>query len=128
MLFIIHTGASVAPGFAAVQCIKVKTLKCFALSQHEIIISFSVIFSMILISSLSYIWPFNLGKYYDWPISPLNHQWLKIVILLGISILSASMGVEGMISTSCGVRKLLEAPRNKEDFEIYMDLKEELER
>lgn len=127
LLFTLHTGVSLALGFAAIQKIRVNTLGHFKIGAPEIISSLALVLLMVVISSMSYVIPFNSGKYYDWPRTPLNHQWIKLVLLLAISILSASCAVLGLILIGCIARKHSLPEPTKESIKIYFDLKEQME-
>ena len=128
LLFVIHTSASVALGAVAFQCVKLKTLKDFSVPRSEITLSFILVLAMMVISSTSYIFPFNLGGYYKWPISPLNHQWLKVILLLAISISAASIAVLGIILTGCAIRQTIARGIDADSVRFYFQLKEDLEK
>jgi hypothetical protein len=128
LLFVIHTSAAVALGTVAFQCVRFKTLKEFSVPRSEITLSFILVMVMMIVSSTSYIFPFNLGGYYKWPISPLNHQWFKIVLLLAISISAASIAVLGIILTGCAIRQTLATTIDASTVPVYFQLKEDLEK
>ena len=128
MLFIIHSGLAVSLGLAAYQTLRLHIEPKFPLKKGEVIVSIILVLAMVFVSSCSYIFLFNAGNYFTWPKLPLNHMWAKVILLLAISILSASIGVLGLIFIGCYCRKLVSAPISEDSIEIYNQLKDLIER
>jgi hypothetical protein len=128
MLFIIHTGMATALGLGAFQMLKLNILSKFTLKPFEITVSAVLVGAMILVSSASYILPFESGNYYHWPRLPLNNLWFKVILLLAISIFSAGLGVLGLIFIGCYCRKLILEQLPENAIELYNELKDYMER
>ncbi|XHR96168.1 hypothetical protein ACFJIV_05660 [Mucilaginibacter sp. UC70_90] len=126
MLFTIHTGAAVALGLAAYQKLR-KNFNTSQIDQKEVVISLILVLLMMIISSTSYIVPFNSGGYYHWPAIPLNHMWPKIILLLAISISAAGVSVLGLILSGCACMKLVREEFQENIIERYFELKEAME-
>ena len=126
MLFTIHNSIAIALGLAAFQ--KLKSFNLLSIGKTEISISLFLVLVMMVISSTSYIIPFDSGKYYNWPVIPLNHQWLKIIILLAISITAAGISVLGLILSACACIKLATEDLANDAVQSYFRLKESIER
>jgi hypothetical protein len=128
MLFVIHTSATVGLGVAALGRVIERSIKRYSVTRMEVVVSLLLVLMMMVISSTSYVLFFNIGEYYLWPETPLNHQWEKIIILLAISVISASISVLGLILTGCSCIKFGKSPNKLKMINQYFELKEEMEK
>jgi hypothetical protein len=125
-LFIIHNGIAMALGGFAIYYIITLTRK-FPISRKEIYSVFAIVLCMILTSAL-YVLKYRFSRYYHWPQSPLKNQDIKLLILLSISVICASIGVAGMLITSmCAKKSYRELAIETKTFKKYLRLKKYLD-
>lgn len=130
MLFIIHTGFSLGLGFIAFRDVKVEILSNPNYKLHRSEIATSIILCCItsVVCSLGYILPFNEGNYYAWAYTPLNHQYLKVSLMLGMDVVSGGYAIHGVILISFVCRKILETDLvGKNMISIYKHLNKSVE-